>query len=229
VWVNRRGVEFLQRLLHRISNLLGEWCVYIGMALSSAHRRGSSGTPDWSRAAPSGEFATGAARDAEFDALFERHRMWLVRLATLLIDDQAIAEDVVQTAYLGLYKHWRRRDEAESVAYLRASVVNGSRSALRHRKVDRAHLVIVAEPADYERPPNVAGPERLAELADQRHRILAFVGQLPRRQREVLVLRYWAELSEAEIATTLGISAGTVKSSASRGIATLAQRWERAR
>ena len=165
-------------------------------------------------------------REAQLTALFEEHRLWLVRLATLLVDDQAVAEDVVQGAYLGLFRHWRKRDDAQAIAYLRTSVVNGCRSTLRRRRVDRAHLRAVPDDAMAATPDAAPGPEASIELADQRKRVLAAVGGLPARQREVLVLRYWAELSEADIAGLLGISPGTVKSSASRGIAALARDWE---
>lgn len=165
-------------------------------------------------------------REAQLAALFEQHRLWLIRLATLLIDDQGVAEDVVQSAYLGMFRNWRRRDDAQAIAYLRTSVVNGSRSTLRRRKVDRRRLSSVPDEVLAERADDGPGPEAAVELDEQRRRVLALVRHLPPRQREVLVLRYWAELPEAEIASVLGISAGTVKSSASRGIAALAQRWE---
>lgn len=168
-------------------------------------------------------------RTAQLTALFEEHRLWLVRLATLLVDDQGVAEDIVQAAYLGLFRHWRRRDDAQAIAYLRTSVVNGSRSTLRKRKVDRRHLSAVPDDVFAARPDGAPGPEAAVELDERRRRVLAAVGDLPARQREVLVLRYWADLSEAQIASTLGISTGTVKSSASRGIAALAQKWEEGR
>jgi RNA polymerase sigma-70 factor (sigma-E family) len=167
-------------------------------------------------------------RDAQLSALFEEHRLWLVRLATLLVDDQGLAEDVVQSAYLGLYRHWAERDEAHTIAYLRTSVVNGARSMLRRRKIDREQLSFVTDDVIDTRPDAAPGPEQTLERAEQRRRILDQVRRLPRRQREVLVLRYWAELSEAQIASTLGISVGTVKSTASRGIDALAKRWEEA-
>ncbi len=165
-------------------------------------------------------------RDAKLAELFEEHRLWLLRLATLLTDDQGTAEDIVQNAYVGLLGHWRRRDDAQAIAYLRVSVVNGARSALRRRRSDRARLRLVPDEVADTLPEPSVGPATEALLADQRRRLFAAVTQLPPRQREVLVLRYWGELSEAEIAHLLGISAGTVKSSASRGIAALASRWE---
>jgi len=158
--------------------------------------------------------------------LFEEHRLWLVRLATLLVDSQDSAEDIVQSAYLGLLRHWRRRDAAQSIAYLRASVVNGCRSALRRRRSDRARRAHLDAEALAALPDAAAGPAAAIELAEQRRTVLDLLARLPRRQREVLVLRYWGDLSETEIAASLGISPGTVKSSASRGIAALARGWD---
>ncbi|MCW2605186.1 MAG: subfamily polymerase sigma-24 subunit [Pseudonocardiales bacterium] len=166
-------------------------------------------------------------REAQLTTLFEGHRLWLVRLAVLLVDDQGVAEDVVQSAYLGMFRNWRHRDDAQAIAYLRTSVVNGSRSTLRKRKVDRRHLSAVSDDdALTAQPDRAPGPEAAVELDKQRRRVLGLVRHLPARQREVLVLTYWAELPEAEIASLLDISAGTVKSTASRGITALAQRWE---
>ncbi|WP_326943637.1 SigE family RNA polymerase sigma factor [Amycolatopsis sp. NBC_01307] len=148
--------------------------------------------------------------------LFRAHRPGLVRLAVLLLGDRGLAEDVVQDAFVALFKRWPLDDPAGAGGYLRVSVVNGARSAqrraalrLRHRKAEQA------ERDD--------GPPADAEaLLDEEHReVIAAVRQLPRRQREVLVLRYWSGLSEAEIADTLGVSRGTVKTCASRALAKL--------
>lgn len=152
---------------------------------------------------------------AEMDLyeLYRQHWRGLVRLAVLLVDDLAAAEDVVQDAFLGLHrKQDGLRSGPAALAYLRTSVVNGSRSVLRKRGTVRRHLRTVqqltSEPAD---APILRSVERQAAMAAVR--------ALPNRQREVLVvLRYWSELSEAEIAATLGISAGSVKSAASRGL-----------
>ena len=146
--------------------------------------------------------------------LYAAHRLGLVRLAYLLVDDLTLAEDLVQDAFLGL--HRRRGALLEPVAalgYLRTSVVNGSRSALRRRRTVRTYagrlrpVPADAEPAD----------RRLMRAAVHEE-VLAALRTLPPRQREVLVLRYWSDLSERQIATTLGISEGSVKSAASRGL-----------
>ena len=143
--------------------------------------------------------------------LYRQHRMRLVRLAILLVDEPATAEDVVQEAFTGLHRHWAGlRDEAAALGYLRTAVVNGSRSVLRRRKTARGYV-----------PPhqaNARSAESLAMLTTEHQSVVAALGQLPPRQREVLVLRYYGGMSEAEIATATGVSRGTVKSSASRAL-----------
>jgi len=146
--------------------------------------------------------------------LYRSHRLGLLRLAVLLTDDQAIAEDVVQDAFLALQRRWHAVDPAAAAGYLRTSVVNGARTLHRRRTVARRHLQ-AAVPED-------APPADLAVLLGDEHRqVVEALRTLPLRQREVLVLRYWSDLSEAEIAAALGIARGTVKSSASRALAAL--------
>jgi RNA polymerase sigma-70 factor (sigma-E family) len=148
-------------------------------------------------------------------ALYEAHWRGLVRLAVLLVDDVSSAEDVVQDAFVSLHrKADSLRDPAAALAYLRTSVVNLSRSVLRRRQVARKHLK-VAEPE------STAAADYDVLLHDEHRATLAAVHALPQRQQEVLILRYWSGLSEREIARTLGISAGSVKSAASRGMASL--------
>ncbi len=151
----------------------------------------------------------------DFDALYVAQWRPMVRLAVLLVDDLHTAEDVVQDAFVALHRRsGALRDAHAATAYVRASVVNLSRSVIRHRQVVRKHLK-VAEPE------HVDGPDFHALLSAEHREALAALRQLPPRQQEVLILRYWSGLSEVEIAATLGISAGSVKSSASRGMATL--------
>lgn len=151
----------------------------------------------------------------DIPTLYEQHWRSLVRLAVLLVDDVASAEDVVQDAFIGLHRRsGELRDPNAALAYVRAAVVNLSRSVIRRRQTVRKHLR-VAEPeatpaADYD-----------VLLRDEHRAALEAVRSLPPRQREVLVLRYWSGLSEREIAQTLGISPGSVKSSASRGLASV--------
>lgn len=144
--------------------------------------------------------------------LYAEHRLALVRMAVLLVDSTPAAEDVVHDAFLALHrKHDALRDPDAALGYLRRSVLNGARDALRRRRTVRAHLRVVE-------PDHGAPADEGALLAEEHASVLAAVRQLPRRDQEVLLLRYWAELSEADIATTLGISRGTVKSTASRAL-----------
>jgi RNA polymerase sigma-70 factor (sigma-E family) len=155
------------------------------------------------------------ATPLDLHALYNAHWRYLVRLAVLLVDDVATAEDVVQDAFLALHRRsGSLRDPDAGLAYLRASVVNLSRSVLRRRQVARKHLK-VAEPEA------TAAADHDVIVRDEHRMVLAAVRGLPRHQREVLVLRYWSGLSEREIAQTLGISNGAVKSAASRGMAAL--------
>lgn len=151
--------------------------------------------------------------------VYAAHRLALVRLAVLLVDDQQTAEDVVHDAFASVVQ--RRGGGADIVrllAYLRTAVVNNARSVLRRRRTARAYVVPHQAPAD--------GPESAAVLADEHREVLAALHRLPLRQREVLVLRYWSDLSEGEIADTLGISRGAVKSTASRALDALQRHLE---
>ncbi|GGQ05501.1 RNA polymerase sigma factor [Streptomyces roseolilacinus] len=144
--------------------------------------------------------------------LYHAHRLSLVRMAVLLVDDQSTAEDVVQDAFVALYKrHGERLDDVDNaLGYLRTSVVNAARSVLRRRRTARAYV-----------PPHeadAASAEDQALLGDEHRRVLDALRGLTPRQREVLVLRYWSDLSEARIAETLGLSRGAVKSTASRAL-----------
>ncbi|KAA6214971.1 SigE family RNA polymerase sigma factor [Streptomyces albofaciens JCM 4342] len=152
--------------------------------------------------------------------LYHAHRLSMVRLAVLLVDDRATAEDVVQDAFAALYKrHGERLDEVDNaLAYLRTAVVNAARSVLRRRRTAR----------DYTPPHETDAPSAEERIVlDEEHReVLAALGRLTARRREVLVLRYWGELTEAQIAATLGISRGSVKSIASRALDSLEKMLE---
>lgn len=148
--------------------------------------------------------------------LFRAHAVALVRVATLLLGDQQSAEDVVQDAFFGLYRGLPGlRDRSKALPYLRASVINGSRSVLRARK--RAFLRKV------QHEPPVWSAESAAMAGEDRKALLAAVARLPRRAREVLALRYYLDLADHEIAAALGISRATVSSTASRALAKLAR------
>ena len=166
------------------------------------------------------------ARDADeaLVALYTTNYRSLVRLSTLLLRDQAAAEDVVQDAFVAMHGSWRRlRDTDKALAYLRQAVVNRSRSRLRHLKVaDRKAPALL--PADAAAALPSAEHGALAAL-DRQH-VMNALRSLPLRQREVLVLRYYGDLSEAQIADAMGISTGAVKSHASRGMSALRERLE---
>jgi RNA polymerase sigma-70 factor (sigma-E family) len=160
--------------------------------------------------------------DEAVTRLFAAHYRQLVRLAALLLGETGIAEEVVQDAYVRLHQHWwRLREPDRALGYLRTSVVNGARSALRHRGVAQRYAAGLRPPADM--------PSAEMQVLDsvENATLLHALRRLPARQRETLVLRYYADLSEAEIAEAMGISRGAVKSHAARGIAALRQTVER--
>ena len=157
--------------------------------------------------------------DDAVTALYTAHYRMLVRTAALLLRDPQAAEEVVQDAFVAMHGRWGRlRDPDKAAAYLRQAVVNRARSALRRRSVERRYVAA--------RDPDVPSAELGAFETVERERVMTALRELPRRQREVLVLRYYADLSEVQIADAVGISRGAVKSHASRGIAALRQSLE---
>ena len=137
--------------------------------------------------------------------LFAQHYVALVRLSVVLLRDLAAAEEVVQDAFVAIHRR-RLRDPDKALAYLRRAVVDGSRSVLR-RRVVAEHL-----------PQPPPGLEMSA--------VAAALATLPGRQCEAVILRYYADLSEAETAAAMGISVGTVRSYAHRGKVALRQRLD---
>lgn len=159
-----------------------------------------------------------AAHDALAE-LYWAHYDGLVRLAALLLDDTAAREDVVQEAFVRVAASVTRpRDPAALLAYLQRTVVNLSRSTLRHRLVRRRRTPWEVGSA--------AGAEEVVLEGLLRDELLTALRGLPRRQREVIVLRYFNELTEAQTAHALHLSVGSVKAYASRGIAALASALE---
>ncbi|HEU5269000.1 MAG TPA: SigE family RNA polymerase sigma factor [Jatrophihabitans sp.] len=155
--------------------------------------------------------------DQAVERLYREHRLQLVRLAYLLVGDRESAEDIAQDAFAGLHRHWQRLRSPDAAAgYLRTATVNGARSMLRRRRTTRRF------PQPDESALTTESAEATSLLSAEHAEVLAALRRLPDRQREVLLLRYWSELGEAEIARTLGISVGAVKSNASRGRAALA-------
>ncbi len=177
-------------------------------------------TPD----AASGQPAAWTADEA-LERLYVAHYRGLVRLAVLLLHDQGAAEEVVQDAFVAVHQRWAQmRDPQQAFAYVRRSVVNGTHSVGRRRGVERRHLARLAS-QEVVRP---GADHDLAE-SERRHRVLEALQQLPRRQREVLVLRHYADLDEAGVAAALGISRGAVKSHAHRAAARLRELLEEER
>ena len=150
------------------------------------------------------------------EELYRAHALGLIRLALVLVGDRESAQDVVQDAFVGLYRAWPRlRDPAKAPGYLRTAVINGARSVLRAR--NRSRLLRL----HYDPP--VWSAEAAVMVREERRAVLAAVARLSRRQREVLALRYYAGLSHAEIAETLSITTGTVASTQSHAMAALAR------
>ncbi|HET7326886.1 MAG TPA: SigE family RNA polymerase sigma factor [Nocardioidaceae bacterium] len=146
--------------------------------------------------------------------LYAAHYTSLVRLAAMLVRNTAEAEEVVQDAFVAMHGRWRRlRDVDKGLAYLRQSVVNTARSRLRRRSVEDRH-----RPAPM---PHAASAEHFALEHAEHGEVLTALKTLPARQREAVVLRYYADLSEADIAATMGVSRGAVKSHTSRGMSAL--------
>ncbi len=153
--------------------------------------------------------------------LYSLHYRSLVRLAAMLVRDTPTAEEVVQDAFVAMRGGWHRLEDTETaLAYLRQAVVNKSRSVLRHRMVVEKNL--------QNAPPDMPSAEHGAFALLERSAVVAVLRNLPERQREAIVLRYYLDLSEADIAATMGISLGAVKSHTVRGVAALRAALEQA-
>jgi len=146
--------------------------------------------------------------------LYAAHYRSLVRLAALLVRDIGTAEEVVQDSFVAMHGGWRRlRDTEKALSYLRQAVVNRSRSVLRHRVVVDRNA-----PAP---PPDMPSAEHGAIALFERSAVIAALRTLPARQREALVLRFYADMSEAQIADAMQISRGAVKSHTARAMQAL--------
>lgn len=158
----------------------------------------------------------GARWDADeaVTALYTDHYRSLVRLSAMLLRDTGAAEEVVQDAFIAMHGAWRRiREEDKALAYLRQTVVNRSRSVLRRRVVADKHAPTPG--------PDMPSAEAGALSRLESDRVMACLRRLPERQREALVLRYYGDLSEADIAAAMKVSKGAVKSHTFRGMAAL--------
>jgi RNA polymerase sigma-70 factor (sigma-E family) len=169
------------------------------------------------RGEPADRGEPGARMDATagVTALYEGHGVGLIRLAVVILGDRIAAEDVVQDAFLGLYRHWDRlADQAKALTYARSAVLNRCRNTLRQRQRDiRRDTTLVT----------VESAETTVLVGEEHQRVLAAIRALPDRQREALVLRFYLDLSLGETAQSMGISQGTVKSATSRAVAALAR------
>lgn len=167
------------------------------------------------------EAASGAG-DVSVDLLTETYRSHyssLLKLAALLLDDTASCEDVVQEAFIRVHSARSRvRDPDKTLAYLRQTVVNLSRSTLRRRLIG---MRLAPKPM-----PDMASAEEGAYDLLEKDALIQALKGIQRRQREVLVLRYFSDLTEAQVAVLLGISVGSVKAYGSRGIEALRVRME---
>ncbi|MFB7269653.1 SigE family RNA polymerase sigma factor [Streptomyces sp. NPDC056244] len=160
-----------------------------------------------------GTMAAGTTVD-HLTETYRAHYRSLLGLAALLLDDTASCEDVVQEAFIRVHSARNRvREPEKTLAYLRQTVVNLSRSALRRRILG---LKLLSKPM-----PDMASAEEGAYEQLERDALIKAMRGLQRRQREVLVLRYFADMTEAQVAETLGISLGSVKAYGSRGIKAL--------
>lgn len=163
----------------------------------------------------------GTTMDAEeaLAELYHQHYRGLLRLAALLLDDPSACEDVAQEAFIRVLGRLDRiRDPELTLAYLRRTVVNLSRSTLRRRMVAARH--------DRSQPREVVSPEEAGHAAVQRAAIVRALQELPRRQREAVVLRFYGDLTEAQTAEAMGVGVGSVKSATSRGLTALGSHLE---
>jgi RNA polymerase sigma-70 factor (sigma-E family) len=146
--------------------------------------------------------------------LYVEYYAAMVRLAYLVVSDTATAEEIVQDTFLAMMAgRWRLRDEEKALAYLRQAVMNRSRSVIRRRIVIEKHLekyVLDMPSAEYD-----------AIILLDRAAVVSALGELTDRQREAVVLRYYAGLSEVETAGAMGISQGSVKTHMARAMVTL--------
>jgi RNA polymerase sigma-70 factor (sigma-E family) len=165
--------------------------------------------------------ASGSERTVS--ALYEAHAIGLIRLAVVMLGSRTAAEDVVQDAFIGLYRRWDKLAKTDrALQYVRSSVLNGCRSELRARARKR-HLVLPAM------PDSTASAEHDVLLGEEHREVLAALRRLPDRQRQALALRFFLDLPEPEIARAMGVSQGTVKSTTSRALAALARLLEESR
>jgi RNA polymerase sigma-70 factor (sigma-E family) len=171
-------------------------------------------TEAWAGSVPLAPARADSDADRAVTELYSAHYRSLVRLAALLVRDLGTAEEVVQDAFVAMHGGWHRlRDDDKALAYLRQAVVNRSRSVLRHRQV--------VDRNSPKPPPDMPSAEHGAIALFERSAVIAALRTLPARQREALVLRFYADMPEAQIAETMRISRGAVKSHTARAMQAL--------
>jgi RNA polymerase sigma-70 factor (sigma-E family) len=163
--------------------------------------------------APRGSPLGAIEADPSLAELYRKHQLELVRLAWLMTGDLAAAEDIVQDVFERMHRRWARlHDRSSTFPYARAAVINGCRSAFRRSAMARSKEILAADRF---------APDPAA-TCDDSALVMAALRRLPRRQLEVLVLRYYLDLDAAEIAKALRIGTPTVRSTTSRALASLA-------
>jgi RNA polymerase sigma-70 factor (sigma-E family) len=182
-----------------------------------ADRPTAAGPPAPSPAGHHG--AGGQGADEAVTGLYQAHALGLTRLAHIMLGDRGAAEDVVQEAFCGLYRRWPKlADQARALPYVRSSVLNGCRSVLRRRPAqEAASQQSRAVPAEAFAP----SAETSVLSGEDAREVMRAVRTLPDRQREALVLRFYLDLSDTEIARAMGISPGSVRSNVHRALAAL--------
>jgi RNA polymerase sigma-70 factor (sigma-E family) len=165
--------------------------------------------PITNTAAPPGA----ATAEEQVTALYQAHALGLLRLAVIMLGDRQAAEDVIQDAFLGLFRRWDALGNPDkALAYVRSSIFNGCRTVLR-RRARQPGLVLFE-------PQTESADARLL-LGEEYREVLAALRRLPDRQREAVALRYCLDMSVNDVAKAMGITEGAVKSATHRGLAAI--------
>jgi RNA polymerase sigma-70 factor (sigma-E family) len=150
---------------------------------------------------------------AAVTALYHQHALAMIKLAHIILGNRAAAEDVVQDAFCGLYRRWAHlADKDKALSYVRTSVLNGCRSVMRQHRP--------GELTDQYQPVTISA-EAAVLSAEERLELVRAMRRMPDRQRDVLVLKYYLDLSDEQIAGDLGLSINTVRSTRRRGLLSL--------
>lgn len=164
-------------------------------------------------AADRGDPPTPEQPAAAVSALYTEHALAMIRLAHIILGNRAAAEDVVQDAFCGLYRRWAHiANKDKAVSYVRSSVLNGCRTIMRQNRT--GELTAQHQPA-------AASAEAAVLSAEERSELVSAMRRLPDRQRDVLVLRYYLDLTDEQIAGDLGLSINTIRSTRRRGLLSL--------